>query len=137
MNPQVYFTAQAPAPIGPYNQAIGFGGLLFVSGQIALLPDSGDLVTSTIEDETRQVMENLRAILQDAGTDFQHVLKCSIFVRNMDDYNRINEVYGSYFNHDSAPARELVEVAALPRNVNVEISCIAALDQGVSVTGNQ
>lgn len=129
MKPQVYFTDQAPAPIGPYNQAIGFGGLLFVSGQIALVAESGQLLISSIQEETRQVMENLRAILLDGGIDFDRVLKCTIFVRNMNDYAPINEVYGSYFNHDSAPARELVEVSHLPKNVNVEISCIAALNQ--------
>ena len=136
MNPQVYFTEHAPAPIGPYNQAIGFGGLLFLSGQIALVADSGELVTASIEEETRQVMENIRSILQDAGTDFRRVVKCTIFVRNMGDYARINDVYGSYFNHDSAPARELVEVSGLPKNVNVEISCIAALDQSTSAVDN-
>ena len=127
MKRRVYFTENAPAPIGPYNQAIGYGGVLYVSGQIALHPQSGELHTASIEEETRQVMENLRGILQDAAVDFPQVLKCTIFVRDMGMYSRINEVYGSYFEHDAAPARELVEVAGLPKDVNVEISCMAAL----------
>lgn len=130
MKRRVYFTENAPAPIGPYNQAVGYNGVLYVSGQIALHPQSGELHTASIEEETRQVMENLRAILQDAEVDFLQVLKCTIFVRDMGMYSRINEVYGSYFEHDAAPARELVEVAGLPKDVNVEISCMAALNKG-------
>ncbi len=121
-------TDQAPAPVGPYNQAIIHNDTLYASGQIALDPATGHLVTSDIESETRRVMENVRAILQEAGLTFHDVLKCSIFVRNMGDYERINAVYAGYFDKATAPARELVQVARLPKDVNIEISVIAAFD---------
>lgn len=117
---------QAPAPIGPYSQAIRAGQTLYVSGQIALDAQSGELIQGDIQTETHKVMENLQAILNEAGADFTHVVKCSIFVKNMGDFQAINEVYGSYFT-DVPPARETVEVSCLPKNVNVEISCIAVL----------
>lgn len=120
-------TQQAPAPIGPYNQAVAYQGMLFVSGQIAINPATAELVTSSIEEETRQVMENISAILSAAGSGFDKVLKCSVFVKDMHDFGRINGVYAQYFDEASAPARELVEVANLPRFVNVEISVIAAV----------
>lgn len=119
-------TNQAPAPVGPYNQAILHNGTLYVSGQIAL--KDGRLITENIEAETHQVMQNLAAILKEANTSFEHVLKCSVFVSDMQNYGRINAVYAEYFEDATAPARELVEVANLPKYVNVEISCIAAVD---------
>lgn len=121
-------TPNAPAPVGAYNQAILHSGVLYVSGQIALDPKSGELVTTDIETETRLVLDNLTAILEAAGTNRGNVIKCSVFVSNMEDFGRINTVYGEYFDADNAPARALVEVANLPKYVNVEISCIAAVD---------
>lgn len=118
-------TSNAPAPIGPYNQAILSGNMLFISGQIAINPETNELVTRTIVDETKQVMENLNAILKEAGMDFENVIKTSIFISDMNNFSQINEVYGEYFNQDTAPARETVEVANLPKFVNVEISAIA------------
>jgi 2-iminobutanoate/2-iminopropanoate deaminase len=121
-------TDKAPAPVGPYNQAIIHNGTLYISGQIALNPATGELVTGDIEAETRRVMENLRAILAEADLTFEEVIKCSIFVSDMNNYGRINEVYATYFDEATAPARELVEVANLPKFVNIEISAIAAFD---------
>jgi 2-iminobutanoate/2-iminopropanoate deaminase len=117
-------SANAPAPIGPYSQAILAGGVLYVSGQIALDPASGHLVTGTIEEETHQVMKNLQAILLEAGLNFSQVAKCTIFVKDLGNFALINEVYGSYFSQ-TPPARETVEVSRLPKDVQVEISCIA------------
>ncbi|MFO8148542.1 MAG: RidA family protein [Bacteroidota bacterium] len=118
-------TSNAPAPIGPYNQAILSGNMLYVSGQIAINPETNELVTRTITDETKQVMENLNAILKEAGMNFENVIKTSIFISDMNNFAQINEVYGQYFNQETAPARETVEVANLPKFVNVEISAIA------------
>jgi|SRR6185312_878554 len=118
-------TTNAPAPIGPYNQAVETGGLLFVSGQIPSNPATGDIVTSGIKDEAKQVMENIGAILSEAGLSFANVVKTTIFLTDMGAFAQVNEVYGSYFKSDF-PARETVQVAALPKNVNVEISVIAA-----------
>ncbi|MFO7719881.1 MAG: RidA family protein [Gillisia sp.] len=118
-------TSNAPAPIGPYNQAILSGNMLYISGQIAINPETNELVTRTIVDETKQVMENLNAILKEAGMDFENVIKTSIFISDMNNFAQINEVYGEYFNQETAPARETVEVANLPKFVNVEISAIA------------
>lgn len=118
-------TSNAPAPVGPYNQATRHGDTLYISGQIALDPNTGELLTGDIETETHQVMKNLEAILTQAGLTFEHVLKCSVFVSDMNNYSRINAVYAQYFNEDTAPARELVEVANLPKFVNVEVSVIA------------
>ncbi len=125
MKKQIIYTAHAPNPVGPYNQAILANGTLYVSGQIAIHPPSGELVLDNIEAETRQVMENLKAILTEAGLTFEDVLKCSVFVSDMANYSRINAVYAEYFNEATAPARELVEVVNLPKYVNVEISLIA------------
>lgn len=125
---KIITTSKAPAPIGPYNQAIVHNGTLYASGQIAINPATGELVTDNIEAETKQVMENIRAILEAAGLTFEHAVKCSVFVKDMNDFARINAVYAQYFNDDTAPARELVQVAALPRFVNIEISMIASLD---------
>lgn len=118
-------TENAPAAVGAYNQATMHGNTLYVSGQIAIDPATGKIIDSSIEDETHQVMKNLRAILHAADMDFSNVLKCSVFVSDMEMYGRVNEVYASYFDVETAPARELVQVANLPKYVNVEISCIA------------
>lgn len=121
-------TDKAPAPVGPYNQATIHNGTLYASGQIALDPATGALVTENIEAETHRVMQNVKAILDEADLSFEDVLKCTIFVSDMNNYSRINEVYASYFDEETAPARELVEVANLPKFVNIEISVIAAFD---------
>lgn len=118
-------TDKSPAPIGPYNQAILSGTTLYTSGQIALNPETGELVMDSIEAETKQVMENLKAILEEVEMTFENIVKTSIFISDMGNFGRINEVYGSYFNAATAPARETVEVANLPKYVNVEISVIA------------
>jgi 2-iminobutanoate/2-iminopropanoate deaminase len=129
MEKRIIRTAEAPAPIGPYNQAVAAGPFLFVSGQIALDPHSGELYSGgDIHEETRRVMENLRAILAEAKTDFSAVCKVSIFLMNMADFAAVNHVYGSYFTEAAAPARETVQVAGLPRGVRVEISVIAMLN---------
>ena len=123
----IIFTENAPAPIGPYNQAVLKGNTLYTSGQIAINPKTGALVTATIEAETQQVMENMKAVLEAAGMTFENVVKTTIFIMNMNDFAAINKVYGSYFNEKTAPARETVQVACLPKNLNVEISMIAVL----------
>ena len=124
MSKQIIQTKEAPAPIGPYNQAILAGDTLYVSGQIALDAQSGELINENITEETHQVMKNLEAILSEAGLRFSNVVKCSIFVKDMGNFATINEAYGLYFK-ENPPARETVEVARLPKDVNVEISCIA------------
>ena len=118
-------TQDAPAPIGPYNQAIMSGGTLYISGQIAINPVSGEMITADIAEETEQVMRNLKAILEAAGMGFEHVVKSSIFISDMNNFSKINQVYAKYFDDATAPARETVEVANLPKFVNVEISMIA------------
>lgn len=118
-------TDKAPAPIGPYNQAVLTGNMLYISGQIALNPETNELETEELQKETTRVMENLKAILNEAEMDFENVIKTSIFISDMNNFAKINEVYGSYFNAETAPARETVEVANLPKFVNVEISAIA------------
>ena len=124
---KIIFTANAPAPIGPYNQAVLKGHTLYTSGQIAIDPVSNELVIGSIEVETEQVMQNMKAVLIEAGMTFENVVKTTIFIMDMNDFAKINAVYGSYFNEKSAPARETVQVACLPKNVNVEISMIAIL----------
>ena len=126
---QIFNTDQAPSPVGPYNQATAHQGVLYVSGQIAIDPATGELVQDDIESETHQVMQNLQAILNNAGLTFDDVLKCSVFVSDMNQYGRINAVYAEYFDEKTAPARELVEVVNLPKFVNIEISLIAALPE--------
>ncbi|MFC3198476.1 RidA family protein [Parapedobacter deserti] len=121
---EVINTSQAPAPIGPYNQAIKAGNTLYVSGQIALSPETGGLVQGTIADEAHQVLKNLKAVLKAAGYAFNDVVKTTIFLRDMADFSAVNAVYGEYFT-EQAPARETVAVSGLPKNVNVEISVIA------------
>lgn len=118
-------TKNAPAPIGPYNQAVLSGNTLYTSGQIAFNPKTNELVLDDVKTETKQVMENLKAVLLAANMTFDNVVKTSIFISNMDDFALINEVYGSYFDEANAPARETVQVARLPKNVNVEISMIS------------
>ena len=122
---KIIFTDNAPAPIGPYNQAVLVGNTLYTSGQIALNPQTMELVLDDIETETKQVMENMKAVLTAAEMTFENVVKSSIFIMNMEDFSRINTVYGAYFNEATAPARETVQVACLPKNVNIEISMIA------------
>lgn len=124
MSREIVFSKNAPAPIGPYSQAVKVGNVLYVSGQIALDADTGDLINENITEETHAVMKNLDAILAAAQFSFNDVVKCTIYIRNMDDFTAINEAYGQYFK-SSPPARETVEVSKLPKNVNVEISCIA------------
>jgi len=122
---KILFTDKAPAPIGPYNQAVLVGNTLYTSGQIALNPATMELVLDDIETETKQVMENMKAVLESAEMTFDHVVKTTIFIMDMNDFARINSVYGSYFDEATAPARETVQVAGLPKGVNVEISMIA------------
>ncbi len=123
---KIIVSDKAPAPIGPYSQAVRAGDTLYVSGQIAINQATGHLVTGDIEAETNQVMQNLKHILAEAGGGFANVVKCTIFVKDLGNFGRINEVYGSYFDA-YPPARETVEVSRLPKDVNVEISCIAVL----------
>lgn len=125
MEKKIIRTDNAPAPIGPYNQAVQFGNMLFVSGQIAIDPKTNELHTGDIQTETKLVMENLKAILTEAGMDFTHVLKSTIFLMDMGQFAQVNEVYGSYFT-ENPPARETVQVAGLPKGVKVEISVVAA-----------
>ncbi len=122
---QIINTESAPAPIGPYNQAILHGNILFISGQIALIPGTADLANKDITEETNQVMKNLQAILSEAKMNFNNVLKTTIFLSDMNLFNQVNDIYGEYFDRDF-PARETVAVKGLPKNVNVEISMIAA-----------
>lgn len=122
---KIIFTDKAPTPIGPYSQAVLVGNTLYTSGQIALHPETGELVMGDIETETEQVMQNMKAVLDAGGMTFEDVVKATIFISNMDDFARINSVYGKYFNEKTAPARETVQVARLPKSVNVEISMIA------------
>ena len=122
---KIIFTKEAPAPIGPYNQAVLVNGTLYTSGQIAINPATSELVLDTIENETKQVMENMKAVLSAAEMDFNDVFKATIFISDMNNFARINAIYGAYFNEETAPARETVEVACLPKNVNVEISMLA------------
>ena len=124
MPKEIFITTDAPAPIGPYNQAVKAGNMLFISGQIALIPGSSELVISTIQEETHQVMRNLKAILYAAGANFSDVVKTTIFLSEMSLFAEVNEIYGSYFESDY-PARETVAVKGLPRDVNIEISMTA------------
>jgi 2-iminobutanoate/2-iminopropanoate deaminase len=117
-------TINAPAPIGPYSQAIAVGNFVFLSGQIAINPTTNELILGDIQSETKQVMENIKSILTEAGIDFSNIVKTSIFLKDMQSFSQVNEVYGAYFK-DQFPARETVQVAGLPKNVNVEISVTA------------
>ena len=118
-------TPDAPAPIGPYNQAVVVQSTAYFSGQIGMNPSTGELVSTTLEDETRQVMANIEAILKAINCDFSHIVKTSIFLSDMNNFAEVNRIYGSYFDEATAPARETVQVAKLPKDVNVEISMIA------------
>lgn len=122
---QIIKTEKAPLPIGPYNQAVLVNGLLFVSGQIAIHPADGQLVLGDIESETKQVLENVKAVVEAAGSSMEKIVKASVFVKDINLFSRINAVYATYFDEATAPARELVQVAELPRFVNIEISVIA------------
>lgn len=124
---KIFQTNNAPSPLGPYNQAVSVNGMLYVSGQIAIDPQTKELITDNIELETVQVMKNIEAILIEANISFENVVKTSIFLTNMDNFNHVNKVYATYFNEKTAPARECVEVSKLPKNVSVEISVIAHL----------
>ncbi|WP_026768251.1 RidA family protein [Asinibacterium sp. OR53] len=124
MSKQIVQTDKAPAPIGPYNQAIRANGFLFVSGQVAIIPETGALETGTIQAETHQVMKNIQAILEEAKLDFSHIVKTTIFLSDMNLFASVNEIYGSYFT-GAYPARETVAVKGLPKGVNVEISVTA------------
>ena len=122
---QIIESQHAPEPIGPYSQAVLHGNTLYVSGQIPIDPNSGNLVKADIATETRRVMKNLKAVLREADMDFSNVVKSTIFLTNMNDFQEVNKEYGSFFDPLTAPARETVEVSRLPKNVRVEISCIA------------
>src|SRR5215212_5357729 len=124
MSKEVIYSSNAPEPIGPYSQAVQAGNMLFISGQIAIQKTSGKIITGNIEDETIQVMENISAILKAAGLSFSHVVKSTIFLKDMNNFPKVNEIYGRHFAQQP-PARETVEVSRLPKDVNVEISCIA------------
>ena len=122
---KIIHTIHAPAPVGPYSQAVMGGPWLYISGQIAVNPATGEIINRTIEEETHQILTNLKVILKEAGMGFEHVVKCTVYVRDMEHYGIINAIYGEYFGLDNAPARELVEVTRLPKDVNLEISAIA------------
>jgi 2-iminobutanoate/2-iminopropanoate deaminase len=124
MSKKIIYSPNAPEPIGPYSQAVQAGNMLFVSGQIAIEKSSGKILNGSIEEETEQVMKNLQAILSEAGMDFTNVVKCSIFLKDMNNFPKVNEIYGKFFQLNP-PARETVEVSRLPKDVNVEISCIS------------
>ena len=123
---KIIFTKDAPSPIGPYNQAVLSGNTLYISGQIAIDQKSGELIIDSIKQETQLVMENLKTVLKEAGMTFENVIKSTIFISDMNNFSEINNVYASYFNKDTAPARETVEVSRLPKSVNIEISMIAS-----------
>lgn len=125
MKKEIITTPNAPAPIGPYNQAIKTGNTLYISGQIPLYPDTMELLKGSIEEETTLVMNNLEAVLKEANMDFEHVVKASIFLDSMDNFGKVNTIYGQYFDDATAPARETVAVKTLPKSVRVEISMIA------------
>ena len=127
MSKEIIKSVQAPEPIGPYSQAVKAGGFLFLSGQIALVPGTSELKTTGITEETKQVMENLKAVLTEAGSDFSAVVKTSIFLKDMNSFAEVNAEYGKYFEKDF-PARETVAVKTLPKDVNVEISMIAYIE---------
>ena len=123
---EIIYSKNAPDPIGPYSQAVLVNGLLYISGQIAIIPETEELMTGSIELETTQVMENIGSILKKASTDFSKIIKTSIFIKNINDFTKINQIYDKYFIKNF-PARETVEVSKLPKNCNIEISCIASV----------
>ena len=123
---EIVYTKNAPDPVGPYSQAILTNNTLFISGQVALDPNNGDMINSSIEEETIQVMNNLKAILNEVGFNFSNVIKSTIYLSDMNNFSRVNEVYGSFFNKDYVPSRVTVEVSRLPKDANVEIDMIAS-----------
>ena len=123
---EIVYTKNAPDPVGPYSQAILTNKILFISGQVALDPNNGDMINSSIEEETLQVMNNLKAILNEVGFDFSNVIKSTIYLSDMNNFSKVNEVYGSFFNKDYVPSRVTVEVSRLPKDANVEIDMIAS-----------
>jgi 2-iminobutanoate/2-iminopropanoate deaminase len=123
---EIVYTKNAPDPVGPYSQAILTNNTLFISGQVALDPNNGDMINSSIEEETIQVMNNLKAILNQVGFDFSNVIKSTIYLSDMNNFSKVNEVYGSFFNKDYVPSRVTVEVSRLPKDANVEIDMIAS-----------
>ena len=123
---EIVYTKNAPDPVGPYSQAILTNNTLFISGQVALDPNNGDMINSSIEEETIQVMNNLKAILNEVGFDFSNVIKSTIYLSDMNNFSKVNEVYGSFFNKDYVPSRVTVEVSGLPKDANVEIDMIAS-----------
>jgi len=123
---EIVYTKNAPDPVGPYSQAILTNNTLFISGQVALDPNNGDMINSSIEEETLQVMNNLKAILNEVGFDFSNVIKSTIYLSDMNNFSKVNEVYGSFFNKDYVPSRVTVEVSRLPKDANVEIDMIAS-----------
>lgn len=125
MKKEIITTLNAPAPIGPYNQGIKVGNTLYISGQIPLIPSTMELFSGTIKEETQLVMEHLQAILEAAKMSFEHVVKSSIFLDDMNNFGEVNQVYGAYFDNDTAPARETIAVKTLPKSVRIEISMIA------------
>jgi 2-iminobutanoate/2-iminopropanoate deaminase len=126
MERKVVFTEKAPKAIGPYSQAIKVGNMIFTSGQIGIVPETGELIQGDIEKETRQVLENLKAVLSEAGATLNDVVKVTVFIKDMGQFGRINEIYGEYFN-ENKPARSCVEVARLPKDVNIEVEAVAVL----------
>jgi len=122
---EIITTLNAPSPIGPYNQAVKVGNTLYISGQIPLIPSSMELLSGTIKEETQLVMEHLQSILEAAGMTFKHVVKSTIYLDNMNNFGEVNQLYGTYFDNDNAPARETVAVKTLPKSVRIEISMIA------------
>jgi len=126
-DPRIVSTAAAPAAIGPYSQAVAYGGLVYCSGQIALDPASGELVAGGVPEQTRQVFQNLTNVLEAAGTSLSRALKMTVYLKSMDDFAAMNEVYGTFFSGASPPARATVAVSGLPMNVDVEVDCVAAL----------
>ena len=123
---EIVYTKNAPDPVGPYSQAVLTNNTLFISGQVALDPNNGDMINSSIEEETIQVMNNLKAILNEVGFDFSNVIKSTIYLSDMNNFSKVNEVYGSFFNKDYVPSRVTVEVSRLPKDANVEIDMIAS-----------
>ena len=123
---EIVYTRNAPDPVGPYSQAILTNNTLFISGQVALDPNNGEMINSSIEEETVQVMNNLKAILNEVGFDFSNVIKSTIYLSDMNNFSKVNEVYGSFFNKDYVPSRVTVEVSRLPKDANVEIDMIAS-----------
>ena len=123
---EIVYTKNAPDPVGPYSQAILTNNTLFISGQVALDPNNGEMINSSIEEETIQVMNNLKAILNEVGFDFSNVIKSTIYLSDMNNFSKVNEVYGSFFNNDYVPSRVTVEVSRLPKDANVEIDMIAS-----------